>query len=130
MIEEAEDEVDKDAHSEEERDQNYDGTILPTPDDPTNSCGYDTSHGFIVGGQKAKIGSYPFIAAIGVRIQQQKSVFYVCSGNLINRRYVLTAADCHKRSIPIFEVLLGAHDFKTHQNCRGGDEQNCTEGDM
>jgi hypothetical protein len=73
----------------------YDGTMLPTHDDQNNNtCGTELTFGSIVGGVEAKIGAYPFIAALGVKntIKPGKlDIIYICGGSLINRRYVVTA---------------------------------------
>ena len=110
-------------------DQSYDGTILPTPENHNDSCGLPVIQ---AGGLHANF--YPFLAAIGIRNTQQNTeavkVIYACAGNLINRRYVLTAAHCHSERDPIVEVLLGANDFKTDKQCRGGDEDTCNEGEQ
>ena len=118
-----------------EKDKSYDGTILPTPEDKNNSCGFKANLGDIAGRQNATRGSYPFIAAIGIKNKRENTdaikVIYLCVGSLINRRYVLTAAQCHTEKDHIVEVLLGAHDFETDQRCRGGggpDAEDCREG--
>jgi hypothetical protein len=74
--------------------ENYDGTILPTPDDDNNTCGAVVTFGSIVGGVEAKKGAYPFIAALGVKNNknpEKLDVVYICGGSLINRRYIVTA---------------------------------------
>ncbi len=74
--------------------ENYDGTILPTPTDLENNCGSALSSGFIVGGQNAKKGAHPFIAALGYKNTNNNKdlpIIYACGGSLINRRYIVTA---------------------------------------
>jgi hypothetical protein len=74
--------------------ENYDGTILPTANDPINTCGSEVTFGYIVGGHDAKKGAYPFIAALGIKNTknpEKLDIIYTCGGNLINRRYVVTA---------------------------------------
>ena len=45
-----------------------DGTYLPNEWDGT--CGDDAKFGYVVGGKDAKMGAYPFIAAIGNKNRQ------------------------------------------------------------
>ena len=50
----------------------------------------------IVGGRKAKIGEYPWMALLGYNPASiaGNEIFYVCGGSLINKKYVLTAGHC------------------------------------
>ena len=93
--------------------QTSDGTWLPTFGKDT--CGEETDSGYIVGGSKAKGGEFPFMAALG-RLTPEKTIFFMCGGTLINRRYILTAAHCHSTkpgAIPgeIKKAVLGAADL-------------------
>jgi hypothetical protein len=72
--------------------------------------------GFLIGGEDAKRGSYPFVAALGVKDNFGRTV-WACGGALINRRYVVTAAHCHSDKSPIAAVLLGEHDFESDPDC-------------
>ena len=51
-----------------------------------------------VGGKFAKLGDYPYMALLGYRMPNPKTgdigTFYTCGGSLINKWYVLTAAQC------------------------------------
>jgi secreted trypsin-like serine protease len=43
------------------------------------------SEGFIVGGENAKQGAYPFMAALGVENKNNPgSIIYVCGGSLVS----------------------------------------------
>ena len=42
------------------------GNYLPNEQDLT--CGSHTKHGFIVGGEDSKIGEFPFVAALGIKV--------------------------------------------------------------
>ena len=89
-----------------------DGTWLPTFGQDT--CGIKTDAGYIVGGTKAKGGEFPFMAALG-RLNKDNTIFFICGGTLINRRYILTAAHCHSvksdSNLHISKVVLGASDL-------------------
>ena len=88
--------------------------------------------GFIVGGEDAKRGDYPFAAALGIRTSTGKIIF-ACGGALINRRYVLTAAHCHTEQNPISQVVLGEHDFDFDpdcESCRPVQKFNVRQGDV
>jgi len=58
----------------------------------------------IVGGVRAKLGSWPWIAAIGYNIDVNKTE-YLCGGTLITKRHVVTAAHCIRDDLD--HVLLG-----------------------
>ena len=62
------------------------------PDGKKAECGKRLALTDIVGGSKAKIGDYPFMALIGYDLGF--GMEYKCGGSLINKRYVLTAAHC------------------------------------
>ena len=89
-----------------------DGTWLPTFGQDT--CGEETDAGYVVGGTKAKGGEFPFMAALG-RLNKDNTIFFICGGTLINRRYILTAAHCHSvksdSNLHISKVVLGASDL-------------------
>ena len=45
------------------------------------------SEGFIVGGENAKQGAYPFMAALGVKNPKNPSeTIYVCGGSLVSQK--------------------------------------------
>jgi secreted trypsin-like serine protease len=114
---------------------NEEGIILPEPGNAQNYCGRTLTNSFKVRNQKqpkakdailkeeAQQGAYPFIAALGKRNERNlDKIIYPCVGSLITRKYVLTAAHCHKDDSPIVEVLLGEYDFSRDPDCEEG---NC-----
>ena len=48
----------------------------------------------IVGGRKAKLGEFPYMALLGYDANKNGIRQYNCGGSLINEWYVLTAAHC------------------------------------
>ena len=55
-------------------------------------CGAPTILNNILGGDIAKNGEYPYMALL------MRGSEIICSGTLINKRYVLTAAHCIKNA--------------------------------
>jgi len=88
----------------------YEGTFLPRLED--GKCGkIGGSSEFILGGEAAKIGEFPFTALLRMRDQQKKYGHrFNCGGNLINTRYVLTAAHCYQENNPLNLVRLGEYN--------------------
>jgi hypothetical protein len=115
----------------EDTDEFYNGTVLPIAGSIGNDCGLALTDGLVetnvIRGQ-AKQGAYPFIAAIGQnQTKFPEKTVYGCVGSLINRRYVLTAANCHTKNNPIIEVLLGEYDFTRDPDC---DEEGCQSSEL
>ncbi|KAF2881991.1 hypothetical protein ILUMI_24172 [Ignelater luminosus] len=72
---------------------------------------YDNSR--IYGGEEAEIGEFPWMALL--EFHKKSSTIFMCSGALINDRYVLTAAHCADNNL--FSVRLGEHNVKTEEDC-------------
>ncbi|CAG9797869.1 unnamed protein product [Chironomus riparius] len=67
-------------------------SLLPNIlDIQTDNC--DASQGLIIGGENAKAGEFPHMAAIGYR-NLDNIVGFKCGGSLISEQFVLTAAHC------------------------------------
>lgn len=75
------------------------------------SCSTDNK--LIVGGEVAKLGEFPHMAAIGYQ-SEFGSLEFRCGGSLISDRYVLTAAHCRNGEASI--VRLGDLDLKSDKD--------------
>ena len=100
-----------------------DGTHLPRKKDPEFRCGVSRINKnvkFIIGGQAAKLQEFPFAVLLGYKIQKvlNGKLVFLCSGVLINRRYVLTAAHCIQNR-PV-NVRLGDYDITKDCDCING----------
>jgi len=87
-----------------------DGTYLPRIEE--GGCGKISETGeFVYGGVESRIGEFPFTALIRTdRPAPKYNHRWSCGGNIINTRYVLTAAHCYSESEPINLVRLGEWD--------------------
>ena len=68
------------------------GTWIPNT--ASGECGVKLSTEKIIGGDKALFGEFPYMALLGYVVQ--KKMKYLCSGSVLNTKYVLTAAHCHE----------------------------------
>lgn len=109
----------------EEYDLNSDrNSGLWQPDGSRGDCGKRLQLSNIVGGKKAKIGDYPWMALLGYDFGNL-GILYVCGGSVINKHYVLTAAHCVKGTQqPLSEVVLGEHKVGTDPDC-SRDRKHC-----
>ncbi|XP_049796819.1 serine proteinase stubble-like [Schistocerca nitens] len=81
----------------------------------------------IVGGSKAELGSFPWIARLGYSVKGRSRTLYRCGGALISSRYVITAAHCVTTLPSDFQlkaVRLGEVDARGDPDC---DEVQCAE---
>jgi len=98
-------------------------TTTPTPQEPKNgtylprledgTCGRIAgSSEFLYGGEDTKLGEFPFTALLRTKGRSKSdSDKFTCGGNLINTRYVLTAAHCYSEARPLNLVRLGEYRF-------------------
>ncbi|XP_005185364.2 serine protease 7 [Musca domestica] len=96
--------------------QDYD-ELFPKP--PV--CGPISLVNKIYGGEEAELGEFPWL----VNLEHKKAngdLVSVCAGNIINHRYVLTAAHCIKGKIEekvgkVVSVRVGDHNTQTQIDC-------------
>jgi len=82
-------------------------------------CGIEGSNAeFIVGGEDAELGQYPWMALLG--IERRGKVKWTCGGTLINKWYVLSAAHCAEKDY----VRLGEWNI-VDPNVHEEDSPNC-----
>jgi len=98
------------------------------PNADFGECGKRITVSNIVGGRRAKIGEYPWMALLGYDSPNVagNEIFYVCGGSLINKKYVLTAAHCIDtgEGRPV-EVVLGEHVVGKDPDCSKKDPTKC-----
>ncbi|XP_045115570.1 phenoloxidase-activating factor 1-like [Portunus trituberculatus] len=68
------------------------------------------------GGNKTRLGEYPWMAALGYNNALTNKVDFLCGGSVINERYVLTAAHCVSPKQPDI-IRLGEWDLSTDEDC-------------
>ena len=58
-------------------------------------CGLRLENSHIVGGKNAQLKEFPWMALLGYAPWKKSSdIAYLCAGSVINKHYVLTAANC------------------------------------
>ncbi|XP_022220414.2 venom serine protease Bi-VSP [Drosophila obscura] len=91
---------------------NYPGPAPPQPQ-PQHQwvCGISgVTSNRVVGGQEARRGAYPWIAALGYFEEPNRNALkFLCGGSLIHSHYVITSAHCINGLLTL--VRLGAHDL-------------------
>jgi V8-like Glu-specific endopeptidase len=86
-------------------------------------CGLEGLATKISGGERTEIDEFPWIVLLKYRTTNNK-FNYGCHGNLINNRYVLTAAHCvdpqitlKKNNGNVSSVVLGEYDISNNPDC-------------
>ncbi|XP_016976328.1 serine protease 7-like [Drosophila rhopaloa] len=102
---------------------NEPSNLLPDQD----SCGGDIVSPKVLNGEEAVPSEFAWMVLLEYRPLNGGQLQTNCSGSLINRRYVLTAAHCltgyHVRYIgTLVSVRLGEHDTRTAEDCQ---ERKC-----
>nr|AAL31705.1 coagulation factor-like protein 1 [Hyphantria cunea] len=84
--------------------------IESLPDPPV--CGVSNATlGRVVGGDKAKLGDFPWMALLGYK-NRFGDIDWLCGGSLISSHHVLTAAQCiHNHENDLYIVRLGELDL-------------------
>ncbi|KAK8390764.1 hypothetical protein O3P69_010464 [Scylla paramamosain] len=100
-------------------------TPTPTPTPVVSGllpevCGHFAQDERIHGGNKTRLGNYPWMAALGYKNAFTNKVDFLCGGSVINERYVLTAAHCVSSKQPDV-IRLGEWDLSTDLDCETTD---------
>ncbi|XP_069687959.1 venom protease-like [Periplaneta americana] len=66
----------------------------------------------IVGGYPAKLGAWPWLAALGYRSSPSSDLKYLCGGALITKRHIITAGHCVYNRRDLTLARLGDLDLK------------------
>ncbi|XP_072933107.1 venom protease-like isoform X2 [Epargyreus clarus] len=76
-------------------------------------CGVsNASFSRVVGGIKAKLGDFPWMALLGYKNKRDGSTRWLCGGSLVTSRHVMTAAHCiHNHETDLYVVRLGELDL-------------------
>ncbi|XP_071451047.1 venom protease-like [Hetaerina americana] len=85
-------------------------------EDDAVKCGFsNVTHFRVVGGTEAKLGAWPWLAALGYRNVKDPNAGprFLCGGALISRRHILTAGHCVHRRKDLYFVRLGEHDIES-----------------
>ena len=96
-----------DTRGSKEIKENQNGPLQPP------HCGFsNVSHTRVVGGVPAKLGAWPWIAALGFENKSDPTQpKWLCGGSLISSRHVLTAAHCAIRN-DLHAVRIGDLNLK------------------
>ncbi|XP_018794995.1 PREDICTED: serine protease easter-like isoform X2 [Bactrocera latifrons] len=95
--------------------------ILPTRE----VCGPLTVLNRIYNGDITDIGEYPWIALILLRNERsQNDFFFKCSGSLINKYFVVTAAHCMTSTNSLSDVLVRLGEWNLNDD-HGCNENRC-----
>merc|ERR1719450_415499 len=109
--------------------KNYSPSNLPQDGQCGVACVGSSS---VVRGEDASLGEFPWAALLTTervnkkwdnrRKEWGKETIKLnsCGGTLINSWFVLTAAHCHTRKVPITEVVLGEWDALKDPDCPAG----------
>lgn len=73
-----------------------------------NKISKQEANQFIVGGETATPGQFPFMVALNVQFSAGS---YLCGASLLNSRWAITAAHCVETGFISCEVILGAHNI-------------------
>ncbi|XP_026514082.1 serine protease 33-like [Terrapene carolina triunguis] len=81
--------------------------LLEGAEEFQSTCGQSVASSRIVGGQNAQNGAWPWQASI------QYKGFHICGGSLITGEWVVSAAHCFNRNLPLtgYSVSLGKYQL-------------------
>jgi len=101
------------------------------PDEPNKYCGFQHADDYFPDSNGTSINEFPWVAGLMYKFFEDEVMAILCAGALINRRYVVTAAQCltHPQESALILVRLGEWHLENQTDCTDPRryEKECTD---